>query len=346
VIKAIRNSLNLADIFETTLNELGRLLNVERVVIVQYRPDLGEWHHLNEYRSSEAVPPMQGFVIPDAENLIAAQLKQGETVKIEQAQNARHLDPFNRELFQTFPGNWLIVPLQFEHYPWGALTVHRLFSTQAWHPNEVSILQVIADQLGVAIRQAELYQSLQAANQELARLAITDDLTQIANRRYFDECLVKEWNRLLRDQAPLSLVFCDVDDFKAYNDLYGHQAGDQCLYLVAQALATTARRSLDIVARYGGEEFALILPYTNAEGARQVVENIRTRLQGLGITHRASRVSSIVTASFGVSTVIPTSELSPISLLEAADQALYQAKENGRNTYCVASPTPKTNYDF
>ena len=333
VIKAIRNSLNLSEIFQTTVDEIGQLLSVERVAIVQYRPDSEQWHHIIEYLREAALPKSQGLIIPDALNPIAAALKQGQTVQIHQAETDPNLGAFNQQLAKSFPGNWLMVPLQVEAHTWGSLTLQQSHTDQAWHPSEVSLLEVIADQLAVAIRQAELYQSLQAANQELSRLAITDDLTQIANRRHFDECLAREWNRLLRDPAPLSLVFCDVDDFKAYNDLYGHQAGDECLYLVAQALATTARRAVDLVARYGGEEFAFILPHTDGVGASRVVENMQATLAALDIPHGASRVSTRVTVSFGISTGLPTPESSPVHLLEAADQALYQAKAEGRNTY-------------
>ncbi|WP_083853541.1 diguanylate cyclase domain-containing protein [Synechococcus sp. PCC 6312] len=335
VIKAIRNSLNLAEIFQTTVDEIGHLLNVDRVAIVQYRPELGQWDHIIEYLRESSLPPSQGLIIPDAQNPIATSLKQGQTVQIHQAETEPNLGEFNRELATSFPGNWLMVPLQVEAHTWGSLTLQQSHPDQAWHPSEVSLLEVIADQLAVAIRQAELYQSLQAANQELSRLAITDDLTQIANRRHFDECLAREWNRLLREQAPLSLVFCDVDDFKAYNDLYGHQTGDECLYLVAQALGTTARRAVDLVARYGGEEFAIILPHTDGAGASRVVENIQATLKALEIPHAASRVSPVVTVSFGISTGRPTPESSPVHLLEAADQALYQAKAEGRNTYRI-----------
>lgn len=340
VIKAIRNSLSLAEIFQTTVDEIGQLLTVDRVAIVQYRAEEQHWVHIIEYLRESAITPSQGLIVPDADNPIAATLKQGKTVQINQAQTQTNLGEFNHELAQAFPGNWLIVPLQVEAQTWGSLTLQQRYPDQAWHPSEVTLIEVITDQLAVAIRQAELYQSLQAANHELSRLAITDDLTQIANRRHFDEYLAREWNRSLRESAPLSLIFCDVDDFKAYNDFYGHQAGDECLYLVAQTLATTARRAVDLVARYGGEEFAIILPRTDQQGAQKIVGNVQRNLQNIAIPHAASRVSPIVTVSFGISTVLPTPDSSPVFLLEAADQALYQAKAEGRNTYRVIQVQP------
>ncbi len=169
--------------------------------------------------------------------------------------------------------------------------------------------------------------------EKLKRLANVDGLTQVANRRRFDECLDAEWRRCLRDQNYLSLILCDVDFFKAYNDTYGHQAGDDCLVKVAKAISQSVKRPGDLVARYGGEEFAVILPNTHMAGAMEVGELIRTQLSGLQIPHAKSLVSRYVTLSLGVSSIIPTLELSPELLVAAADKALYQAKSQGRD--CV-----------
>ncbi len=173
--------------------------------------------------------------------------------------------------------------------------------------------------------------ALQAANEALQRLAYLDGLTQIANRRLFDERLRQEWPRMKREQQPLSLILCDVDYFKQYNDTYGHQAGDDCLRSVAQALATAARRPPDLAARYGGEEFAVLLPNTSLAGAVDVANVIQTHIESLQIPHRNSAVSQYVTASFGVASLIPEGETAPEALLTQVDQALYQAKIEGRD---------------
>lgn len=173
--------------------------------------------------------------------------------------------------------------------------------------------------------------ALQAANQELQRLAHQDSLTQIANRRYFDLCLNQEWRRLMREMQPLSLILCDVDFFKSYNDTYGHQAGDNCLRRIASAIATAIKRPSDVVARYGGEEFVLILPNTPALGALHVAQEIQEAVRALELIHTGSRVTSYVTLSMGVTTVVPKANLSPMSLIAAADRALYKAKSAGRN---------------
>lgn len=173
--------------------------------------------------------------------------------------------------------------------------------------------------------------ALQKANQELQRLVRVDSLTQLANRRHFDECLSQAWLILRREQLPLSLLLCDVDFFKAYNDRNGHQAGDDCLREVARSIGRAVKRPADLVARYGGEEFAVILPNTNSEGALRVAEDIRLSLHNQAIAHPQSPISEYVTLSLGVSSTIPFFNSSFQELIAAADRALYQAKELGRD---------------
>ncbi|WP_304608945.1 diguanylate cyclase [Planktothrix sp. FACHB-1365] len=162
-------------------------------------------------------------------------------------------------------------------------------------------------------------------------MAMVDQLTQIANRRCFDEILNQEWHRLIREQRPLSLLLCDIDYFKQYNDTYGHSQGDICLQQVAQALQQGVQRSIDLVARYGGEEFVVILPHTDQEGALQVAEKIQEAIQQFNLPHCASAISQRVTMSIGICTIIPTLDRVPLDLINAADEALYQAKTQGRN---------------
>jgi diguanylate cyclase (GGDEF)-like protein len=183
------------------------------------------------------------------------------------------------------------------------------------------------------IQQVRLYSELERANLELKRLATSDGLTQVANRRHFDEYLDQEWQRMQREQGPLSLVLCDIDFFKAFNDSYGHQSGDECLRKIAAMLHEAAKRSMDLAARYGGEEFAIILPNTDRDGAEQVAQEIQESIIELSIPHRKSQVGEIVTVSIGVATTVPVPFIAPQMLIEAADRALYQAKDAGRNCY-------------
>jgi diguanylate cyclase (GGDEF)-like protein len=198
-----------------------------------------------------------------------------------------------------------------------------------------SLEQKISDrtqalQLEVQQRQAA-EQALQVANQELQNLAYLDGLTQIANRRQFDDRLRQEWLRMKREQLPLSLILGDVDYFKQYNDTYGHQVGDECLRHVASAIAAAARRSSDLAARYGGEEFVVLLPNTPLAGARQVATMMQLNIQDLQLPHRNSAVSEYVTVSFGIASIIPGEDNSAEQLLLRVDKALYYAKRAGRD---------------
>ncbi len=178
-------------------------------------------------------------------------------------------------------------------------------------------------------------QKAESACSELQRLVHLDGLTEVANRRGFDQHLTKEWRRLAREQAPLSLILCDIDYFKRYNDFYGHQAGDDCLRQIAQAIVRAVQRPADLVARYGGEEFAIILPNTDAEGAVQVAQSIGAEIELLNIPHAKSHVSDVVTVSLGISSQVPHQEMSIELLIATADSSLYAAKNQGRNTYTL-----------
>jgi diguanylate cyclase (GGDEF)-like protein len=185
-------------------------------------------------------------------------------------------------------------------------------------------------------RRAMAESALTQANEELRRLAFIDGLTQIANRRCFDEQLQSCWQRLKREQQPLSLILCDVDYFKRYNDRYGHQAGDDCLVQVAQAIAVVVKRPADLAARYGGEEFAILLPNTPMNGAMEVARQIRDQVQAQKLIHEASEVSPYVSLSLGIATMMPQEGFVPGELLATADQALYKAKDQGRNQFATA----------
>lgn len=172
--------------------------------------------------------------------------------------------------------------------------------------------------------------------EQLRALSSRDGLTGIANRRHLDEFITREWNRTLRNQQPLSLVLGDIDYFKNYNDVYGHQKGDHCLKQIAETLNNLSRRSGDLCARYGGEEFAIVLAETEAAAAFQLAESMRMAVEALKIPHCASEASTRVTMSFGVATMTPDQETNVIQLIQMADAALYQAKAGGRNTVASA----------
>lgn len=176
--------------------------------------------------------------------------------------------------------------------------------------------------------------ALERANQALDRLAHIDGLTHVANRRRFDKVLQTEWLRMYREKKALSLILVDVDYFKQYNDLYGHQKGDDCLVRIAAELTSVIHRPGDLVARYGGEEFVIVLPDTDSEGGRKIAAAMNRKIESLHIAHGDSSVGPYVTISLGVATLTPDTTDNWENLIRFADKALYLAKEKGRNRVC------------
>jgi diguanylate cyclase (GGDEF)-like protein len=198
---------------------------------------------------------------------------------------------------------------------WPIITSHIFIATVGF-----GVILVFTTQLGKAFDQLEVQSSL-------------DGLTQINNRRYFDTYFNREFLRSRRTRVPLSIIICDVDFFKPYNDLYGHQAGDEVLKKIAAALDDTLKRPGDIVARYGGEEFAIVLPDTSHDGAYVIAEMLRATIEMLEIPYQQNQTSKRITISLGLWT-FNGGESSQEDVLEKADKALYQAKKKGRNMVC------------
>lgn len=182
----------------------------------------------------------------------------------------------------------------------------------------------------------EANEALRLANQKLEIHSQTDGLLGIANRKYFDTRLEDEWHRAVREQYPVGLLMIDVDFFKNYNDHCGHVAGDACLQAVAKAAAARMVRGADLLARYGGEEFVVLLPSTSPHGAFKVAEGIRRAVAELSIPHPDSRIAPHVTVSIGAASILPDRQSKPEQVVLAADQALYAAKQQGRDRVCVA----------
>ncbi len=185
------------------------------------------------------------------------------------------------------------------------------------------------DRMFEALQKAQA--ELEKQNIELLRLSQLDGMTEIANRRYFDECILIEMKRAVRNQQPISVVMIDVDHFKRYNDAYGHLQGDDCLKTVANILKAQTHRPADFVARYGGEEFVLLLPETDLDGATIIAEKIRAAIFAEQIPHQSSLTAAYVSASLGVTGGIPNSHDTPEIWLQQADALLYLAKASGRN---------------
>ncbi len=176
-----------------------------------------------------------------------------------------------------------------------------------------------------------IHLELKRYQDHLKSLSTIDGLTGMANRRKFDETLETEWRRARRSQSPLSLVMMDIDYFKAYNDNYGHLAGDECLKRLATELGEICRRPADLFSRYGGEEFVLLLPETDSQGATSMANLVQEKIRRISIPHAYSQVADHITLSMGVATMIPINNQTQLDLINAADSLLYAAKQNGRN---------------
>ena len=217
----------------------------------------------------------------------------------------------------------------------GAMFSRRLrteLAEQSRLQNEITAANLALEEK-VLQRTAEL----ETANRQLQALSATDGLTGLANRRKFDQDWEQEWSRAVRQGLPLAVAMVDVDQFKAYNDHYGHQSGDVCLKLVAQTLSHTVQRSGELAARYGGEEFVVILPGLDAPEAAAVMERVRDAVQALGLPHARAAVAGVVTISAGVAACVPQPGDDSARLVQAADAAMYRAKASGRNRVEVAT---------
>jgi diguanylate cyclase (GGDEF)-like protein/PAS domain S-box-containing protein len=344
-----RATLNLDEILSTAVNELQTAFYADRTIVVQLFTDQSRQviaeavdpQHPSMLHTHWANAPISPHCLP---------LYQAGQAQIMPDIAQADCDP------ESVLADWrragvksaMIAPLPQSLGPeakvWGFLITHACATQRDWQADELHLLQQVAEQLAIAIQQSELYQQLQAANRELASISTTDALTQIANRRHFDTTLADEWLRGQRHQRELSLILCDIDWFKDFNDTYGHPAGDTCIASVARALQKCVNRSTDCLARYGGEEFALILPHTNQDGAIAIVEQVRAAIAMLDIHHPAPQASGRLTLSYGIATVMPTPNMTPQDLIALADRALYRAKQTGRDRYVVAdSDAPPDN---
>ena len=338
IAQRIRQSLDVEDILQQTAIEIQQFLQVDRVSICRRESD--RLYRVAVEAVSNPWPSLKGEIIND--EWLAQIARSWEYNGHLPA--CTHMNAIASPSLENFLHQWqvcsqCIVPIFKSYLPqgpishslWGAIVVHHCRSPREWQEDELEILSSLAVQVAIAVQQGELLAELAAANRELKNLANLDGLTGLANRRRFDEILQKEWRRMQRDRAPLSLILADIDFFKRYNDTYGHQRGDECLKAVAKAIRACSKRSSDIAARYGGEEFAAILPNTPLDGAVQIARQIQERVRGLQIEHSQSLIHPCITISLGVASQLPHREATIDDLIGAADAALYRAKASGRD---------------
>lgn len=321
VIQVIRQSLDLDTIFSMAITEIINLFYLERACILRYIPETKQWQ---EVASCSYHGDINSPILSEIQQLYCLEIDDFDLPNCEEIQ-----------CLTGILGSWLPIPLRVGSEIWGCLALLKHQDAMGWKESEIELTCAIADQLVIAIQQSELYQELQVANQQLLRLATIDGLTQVANRRRFDQYLEQEWQGLQAEKGYLALILCDIDYFKQYNDYYGHLAGDSCLKKVAQALEEILHNSADLLARYGGEEFAIILPNTTRDEAINLAQQIQNAIAHLQLPHADSRVSQWLSLSLGVACTIPSSLVPSSSLIAAADLALYDAKQQGRARYCV-----------
>lgn len=274
----------------------------------------------------------------------------GESVVLNEARNDDRFghDPY---LATTKPPSLLCAPVLHSGHTIGIVYLENSLTGGAFTPAHLEMLGILSAQAAISIENSRLYASLeqrvaerteelrctnerlQQANAELERLTLTDALTQVANKRHFQQALEDEWRRAMRTGSTLSLMVVDIDCFKLYNDTYGHLEGDRCLKAVATALGTVVSRASDLLARFGGEEFAILLTATNAAHAELIAARLVECVRVLNIPHQTSTATDIVTISLGLAQAEPRQDSDPSELFTAADQALYRAKTGGRNRY-------------
>ena len=324
IIRKIHASLELEQILETTVIELNYFLQADKIQIDR----VDDKSQLTLLFESKLVGQSVNCNIADVRQ-VPQRLFEANIARLSAGQIV-----FDEKIDSAITGNIslrLLVPISCNQRLWGVLCIEQYTTYRKWEAEEIELIERVALELAVAIVQAQLYQQLEEANRVLEQLSIVDSLTQIANRRKFDSYLAAEWKRSLREQTPLSLILCDIDHFKLYNDTYGHQQGDRCLKQVAEAISKVFKRPADLVARYGGEEFAIILPNTPLKGAEYLAQQVRWRINALKIPHIASDSDLYLTLSLGVSCYIPELKNDFGVLVAAADRSLYRAKELGRN---------------
>ncbi|MCT7951757.1 diguanylate cyclase [Ancylothrix sp. C2] len=366
IVKQIRQSLRLEDILHTTVTKVRQFLRTNRVLI--YRKHGKELYKVVVEASSNDAIKMLGTSVNQSlliemagclENCCSLDIRAIEDVNIAGlsggvkswleewevqsqlaipiafARQSQAEVACSQRKLKFWQENSEVVPSCFL---WGLLVAQQCETKRNWQPWEIEFLCALSDQVGIAIEQAELLGQLEAANFELQRLSNLDGLTGLANRRRFDEYLASEWLRQTLNQKALSLILCDVDFFKRYNDSYGHQAGDECLQNIAGAI-DAAHKPEGLAARIGGEEFAVILPFELPE-ALEVAKKIHAHVRGLMIVHPDSSVCEYVTISVGVATTIPQPQGNLTELIEVADRTLYRAKQQGRNQVIAIEFTP------
>ena len=337
-------SLLLREMLRTSLMGIQQFLTADRVIVAKIMPK-GEVTVIEEVRNSSCKTMLNVRLSQFWGSQDLDYFHQGKLQVIEDVNEEGYREKLMATMDHLF-GNKAHVIVPIWHYScdedlsedfskkpelWGLLMVHQCSETRQWQPTEIGLLSFFATQISMTIQQNQFAHQLSQNNLHLKELAYWDDLTKVANRRYFDQYLAKEWRRMAREKQPLSLILIDIDCFKKFNDTFGHVTGDRCLQKVASAIGAAVNRPGDLVARYGGEEFAIILPNTHLSGASYLAEKVRSQIENLQIQAAPNAPCHYVSISAGVATMIPEASRLPVQLVADADHLLYKAKEQGRD---------------
>lgn len=343
--QVMRSSLNLKIVFSAAVEEIGKLFPVLSVQIVQYLSDEQRWLSWAEYRSPgadftanspESLEPIKNLDHPrllrfDGRNPVQTDrenpsipLKVPAHLTASSASHKKVKIDKNKidEFVQNCPGAWLPVPLYSHSEIWGSLSLVMQNPGHSWQESDLKLIYSFANQLSVAINQAELYQQLEEAKKKLKYLSGIDSLTQLLNRQSFNEYLYKKWEHLALERSPLSMVLCDLNYYPFYRESYGEHAAGQLLKQVAQAINAAVKNPNHLVSRYDETEFAVLLPKTNSARAVQLVETIQAKVDKIKLAPESRCDRQYLSVSFGIASTIPKSGHSPEQLPEAAEQAL------------------------
>ncbi len=322
ISNAVRSSLRLQEVLQTAVDQIGRSLSVSRCILLRQletdvRPAAYEYHGNSQSSVVELFESEAGL------NFLKKAMTR-EALQDLHDPSTDNQSMYDREfLRQLGLRSGLIVPLILRDRKVGIIFLQDCESTRDWSIDDTALLGFLADLLSVSIENAELHQ-------ERERQSVTDGLTGVANRRHFNEAFYLEFERAKRYEQPLSLIVADLDYLKKINDTFGHQAGDEAIKAIARVLHEGSR-SIDLAARYGGEEFCLLLPNTELEMAQQTADRLLKKISEVDLDGVGSITASIGVANF------PAHAEDPDCLFRQADEALYQAKQSGRNRVCVAS---------
>ena len=336
--ETINRAVSLDDVLEHVWESFRMVVPYNRIGFADYDPDLRVVRAVWARSDASDIKIGKGYSAAIESTSLGGILETGKPRIIDDLEHYLRKNPNSeatRAVVEEGMRSSMTVPLEAMGHEVGFL----FFSSQTPHiytEDHARLLERISGQLSLAIEKSRLYDSLlettrqlEFANEQLELAASTDGLTEVANRRVFDERLDTEWRRCRRSGLPLSILMIDIDHFKRFNDLHGHVAGDECLRAVAFALSNTLSRAADLVARYGGEEFVAILPETDEDRAALLAEELRRQVEELRFEDLSP--SAIITISIGVATEIPSKGRSADKLLRGADSSLYTAKNTGRN---------------